>query len=73
MGGAFWGKGITYSSDASARSNSFNGVLSIEADDQMLFLVSMFGGRFGGGGTDRLTEQGAAEHFWEQLIEPLQR
>ncbi len=73
MGGAFGGKGITYSSDASARSNSFNGVLSIEADDQMLFLVSMFGGRFGGGGTDRLTEQGAAEHFWEQLIEPLQR
>lgn len=66
---------ILYSSSENARDNSCNESLSVEADDQALFLRPMgmstiYAGRQD---DDRLTMEGGAELFWGMLIEPLQR
>jgi hypothetical protein len=66
LGSAF-GKGINYSQDLT-RSNSSNGMLDVEHDDQHLYMTSMHGDR-----DEKLGLEGAAEHFWSMLIEPLQR
>jgi hypothetical protein len=52
--------------------NSYNESLSVENDDQALYLQSM-GMRLSGGDKTKLAEQGAAGFFWEMFIEPLQR
>jgi hypothetical protein len=68
------GAGITYSQDASrADGNSFNERVSVEADDQSLFLrsmgmASMFSGHNEPG---KLSQEGAAEVFWDMLMVPL--
>jgi hypothetical protein len=71
LGGPF-GKGISYSASANAAGNSCNAMLSLESDDQQLFLrasMSM---------TDdhrdqQLSFEGAAEYYWAMLVAPLQR
>lgn len=68
--GGLGGRGITYSADAKSRGNSFNDMLSVEADDQSIFLSAM-GSSFRGGG-DHLSQEGAAEYLWGLLIERLQ-
>lgn len=68
--GGIGGRGITYSSDANTQGNSFNGSVSVEADDQSLYLSPMV---FGFGEVEkRMTKEAAAEHFWATLIRPLQ-
>lgn len=71
-----FGGGITYSADDRGHGNSFNEQLTVDADEQSLFLKSM-GMRMWAGGrqnqTEHLTFEGAAEYYWEMLIEPLQR
>lgn len=63
--GGMIGNGIRYSSEL-GRSNSFNEVLTVEHDDQSLFLRSM------GGSKEPLTCEGGAELFWSMLIRPIQ-
>lgn len=73
LGGGF-GSGISYSNDDSARHNSFNESLSVEHDDQTLFLQLL--GMSTLHRTDekrKLTPNGAAEYYWEMFIDPLQR
>jgi len=63
---------IAFSFDASARSGSFNEMLSVEADDQHLYFKPMglqFGGRVAEG---KLSDEGAAEFLWSMLLGRLQ-
>ena len=71
LGDRGFGGGIGYSADDSGATNSYNESLSVENDDQALYLRPM-GMRSAGGDKAKLTEQGAAEFFWEMFIEPLQ-
>jgi len=70
LGGCF-GKGITYSASADAAGNSYHGMLSLEHDDQHLYLSASMS-MMGGDRDQQLTFDGAAEHYWAMLIEPLQ-
>lgn len=65
------GGGITYSNDASSRGNSFNEELSVENDDQTLFLKPL-GMSVRGAANAKLSAEQGAELFWEMLIGPLQ-
>lgn len=69
--GGVYGKGIAYSSDISSGDNSMNDSLIIEDDGNTLYLKQMMSFNR----VDReaqLSQEGAAEHFWEELIRPLQ-
>ena len=72
MGGhGFRKDGITFSYDASARGNSFNEIVSVEADDQTLFFKPLgMDARHARDG--HLSQEGAAELFWAMLIARLQ-
>ncbi|HEX2831003.1 MAG TPA: toll/interleukin-1 receptor domain-containing protein [Burkholderiales bacterium] len=71
LGGTFREDGISYSREASARSNSFNEILTVEHDDQTLFLKAM--GIFSQAKRDdKLSTEQAAEYYWQMLIEPMQ-
>lgn len=74
IGGGFFGNGIAYAATETTDSNSCNETLSVEADDQMLYLSSM-GMSLGGRGQrePKLSQEGAAELYWSMLIEPLQQ
>lgn len=66
-GSGFHRNGITYSNDASPRGNSFNEALSVENDDQAMFLKPMGISSYGTTSVKLSMEQGA-EHYWEMLI-----
>jgi hypothetical protein len=56
--------------------HSFNEQLTVEADEQSLFLKPTGMRMWMPGGQkqrDHLTFEGAAEYYWEMLMEPLQR
>lgn len=63
--------GITYSRDASSRGSSFNEELSVQYDDQLLFLKRL-GMSFHGASNAKLSVEQAAEHLWGMLISSLQ-
>lgn len=73
LGGMF-DNGISYSSDANADSNSCNESMSIEDDGYSLFMKPMGMAAFLWSGNDNqlLSQEGAAEYFWEILIGDLQ-
>lgn len=73
MGERPFGSGIAYSASDTA-TNGYNESLQIEADDQSLFLTSMGMASMGGhrGGQGKLTQEGAAEFYWQMLVRPLQ-
>lgn len=71
IGSGHFASGIAYAATETDASNSFNENLSVEADDQMLYLKSM-GFAFRGHGDGKLSQEGAAELYWSMLIEPLQ-
>ena len=73
MGGAHFANMIAYSANETDSSNSFNEGLSVEADDQMLFLRSSGMSLRRQGGEEKLSQEGAAELYWSMFIEPLQR
>ncbi|MCZ7845070.1 toll/interleukin-1 receptor domain-containing protein [Stenotrophomonas maltophilia] len=64
--------GIHYMQGETLDSNSYNEALTIGHDDQTLFLTSMGMSAFGSNRDQKLTQEGAAELLWEQLIGPLQ-
>jgi len=73
-GGRSFGKGITFSQDDSALTNSMNESLHIDVGEQALSLKGMDMFNVGRGARDsRLTPEGAAEYYWSRLIEPLQQ
>lgn len=71
-GSGFFGKdSITYSSSATVSKNTSNGSLVVRDDGCVLYLEVGFGSY--NSSEARLTQEGASEHFWSKLIEPLQR
>lgn len=72
MGGGHFTSGIAYSANETSDSNSFNEHLSVEADDQMLYMKPV-GMALQSNANEQLSQEGAAELFWSILIEPLQR
>ena len=71
-GGGAWGQGINYAQGEVTSSNSMNESLSVEANDQTLYLTSMGMASFGRDRDQKLTQEGAAEQLWGILIGPLQ-
>lgn len=71
LGGIF-GRGISYSDSDNSDDSSFNDSMSVETDDQGIYLKPMGFGRMSGS-EHHLTFEGAAEYFWARLVEPLQR
>jgi hypothetical protein len=64
---------IAYSASETSASNGYNELLSVEADDQSMFLRSMGMAAMGGNReAAKLTQEGAAERYWGMLIERLQ-
>ncbi len=64
--------GIAFSHDASGNHGAFNEMLNVDASDQTLYLKSM-GMSWGGGGRDKhLSQEGAAEFYWELFIKNAQ-
>ena len=64
------GRGISYSNGLFS-GGAISEQLRVEADDQSLFLSPMMSG-FSGARDRHLTQNGAAELFWEILLRPLQ-
>ena len=60
--------GIAFSHDASGSHGSFNEMLSVEADEQSLYLKAMGMGWNGGGCDKHLSQEGAAEFYWDLFI-----
>lgn len=75
LGGGGWGGSICYVNGESTSSNSMNESLSVDVDDQAMFLRSMGIANFARarGSEQKLSKEGAAELYWELLIDPLQR
>jgi hypothetical protein len=71
--GGIFSKGIGYSGDDRGQTNSFNDMLSVEADDQALYFKTMGFSSYRSNDHERLGFEGGAEHLWEMFIEPLQR
>lgn len=74
MLGGMFGRGITYSSDDRASDGSCNESLSVEADEQALFLKALGMSHITREhASQHLSFEGASEYYWAMLIEPLQR
>ena len=71
LGGSY-GRGISYSASLGGTGNSYNEMLSIENDDQHLFLRLTGMSTMGRDRETQLSFEGAAEHYWAMLIAPLQ-
>lgn len=63
---------ITFSSSGDTSGNSCNDCLHVREDESLLYFDTM-SRNFRGERDEKLTHQGAAEHFWQILVEPLQR
>jgi hypothetical protein len=72
LGGPF-GRGISYSNSVGRSGNSFNEMLSVEHDEQHMYLKPMGMCMMGGDRDEQLSHEGAAEYFWSMLIESLQQ
>lgn len=59
---------LAFSHNASAAQGSFNELLSVEADEQSMYLKAMGMSWTGGGGERHLTQEGAAEFLWDLFI-----
>ena len=70
LGGMF-GNSINYSTNADANDNSCNESVSVEHDDQNMFLKPM-GLPLSGIRMSKMTKEGTAEYFWSLFIEQLQ-
>lgn len=72
MGGDSFGAGINYVQGHTTASNTINESLNIAADDQTIYLTTMGMMHYGDQKEKKLSCEGAAELFWENLIRPLQ-
>lgn len=68
--GRFRNSSILFSYDASARGNNFNESLSVEVDDQSMYLKPL--GMTMRASGEKLSQEGGAEFLWTLLIERLQ-
>lgn len=68
--GGMFGRGINFFQGETTESNSCNESVTVDADDQSCFLRPMMS--YGRQSDPKLTFEGAAEHFWETFIRPLQ-
>jgi hypothetical protein len=74
LGGMLGSHTISFMQGESTRNNSFNESLSIERDEQSLYLKPMgMSGKDYSHGYPRMSPIGAAEFYWAMLMEPLQR
>lgn len=72
VGDGVVGRGIAYSS-SERFGGGFNELLTVESDDQALYLRSLGMSAVASGGRQaRLSQEGAAELYWQMLVEPLQ-
>jgi hypothetical protein len=72
MGDRF-ASGIAYSSSATLESNAYNELLSVDADDQTMYLRPLgMGMAQGGNERAKLSQEGASELYWSMLIDRLQ-
>lgn len=71
-GNSVLGNGINYVQGETTDDNTMNESLSVEADDQALFLKSFGMASFGQDGNQKLSQAGAAELYWGIFIDPLQ-
>jgi hypothetical protein len=72
-GGSMFRNGINYVQGETTDSNTLNESLSVEADDQALYLTSMGMSSFGQERNQKLSQEGAAELLWGLVIAPLQQ
>lgn len=72
IGGSMFGNGINYVQGETTGSNTINESLSIEADDQTLYLTAMGMSSFAQQRNQKLSQEGAAELLWNLVIGPLQ-
>ncbi|MGY3146378.1 hypothetical protein ACVWYQ_003377 [Bradyrhizobium sp. USDA 3397] len=72
MGGAAMAHGIAYLSKETSENNSYNEMLTAEADDQSLYFRSMGLSMTRSNEREKLSPEGAAELYWSMFIEPLQ-
>jgi hypothetical protein len=70
LGGMF-GRGITFSYNDQADDSSCNESLSIEADDQGMYLKALGMAHFGKHSDKHLTPEGAAEYYWSLFLDRL--
>lgn len=70
LGGFSRDSGITFSYDASSRGNSYNEMLSVEANDQEMFFRPL--GMSFTPVAPQMSHEGAAEFLWDMLIRRLQ-
>lgn len=71
-GGGSFGNGINYVQGETTDGNTMNESLSVEADDQVLYLKSFGMTSFGQDRNQKLSQAGAAELYWGLFIGPLQ-
>jgi hypothetical protein len=72
MGDRF-ASGIAYSSSETLESNGYNELLSVDADDQVMYLRSLgMALRPISDARAKLSQEGASEFYWSILIERLQ-
>jgi hypothetical protein len=72
MGGHFMSDGIAYSSSETSEGNAYNEMLSVKADDQSLYLDALGLAVGNQREKSKLSQEGAAELYWEMLIGRLQ-
>lgn len=73
IGAGVFGNGINYVHGETTGSNSINETLSVDADDQMLYLTTMGMAMLGRDRERKLSQEGAAELLWDLVIAPLQQ
>lgn len=73
IGGGAFGGGINYIQGHVSDSNSMNESLSVQSDDQAMYLRPMGVAFMGGERDPKLSLEGGAEFFWDMLIRPLQQ
>jgi TIR domain len=66
------GDGITFAHSDDARDNSYNESLTVDKDDQKLFLKPLGMASFGADREQKLSHEGAAEYLWSLFIGHLQ-
>ncbi|MGJ8528609.1 toll/interleukin-1 receptor domain-containing protein [Maritalea sp.] len=70
LGGMF--NGISYSASDRADDNSYNENMSIDCDDQHMYLKPIGMAMHGGQKDTPLTAEGASEYYWSMLIQAVQ-
>lgn len=73
MGRGMFRNGINYVQGETTESNTLNESLSVEADDQALYLTSMGMSTLGHERDRKLSQEGAAEFLWDLVIAHLQQ